>query len=471
MREDRDGYRGSGAGIGAVKGWRAVAQLSAWHVVFSLIIIVFSVAGYWYYRDEAQNLRREHYNALAAIGRLKALQIQDWRSERLAGARRSAGSPFFRRVLGEYRRDHGSTDLRDDILEWLRIEQEHSRYADVLVLAPDGEILISVGAEPDQPHPVTLRAAAEAAAGRTAVLSDLYRCEHGLIHIDTVVPVFDAGEDTQSVLVFRGNAEDVLFPLLELWPVKIRSAETLLVGREGDEVVILNEPRHRPGAALALRSPLANGGEFAAVQATLGMRGMFQGRDYRGVPVLADLEAIPGSPWFLITQMDLGEMQWLLRIRAGMIALFVILGILLAAAAFGLLHRQRQAEYFRERLRFEQERRAAAEALQESRQMLRLILDSYPVRIFWKDRDSNYLGCNLSFARDAGLRSPEEIVDRTDFDIGWAAQAEKYRVDDRAVICSASRGRRSSLRKSSTSTLPSRACSRCLNGWSARTSS
>ena len=80
------------------------------------------------------------------------------------------------------------------------------------------------------------------------------------------------------------------------------------------------------------------------------------------------------------------------------------------------------------------QRKHAEEALSESRQMLRLVLDTIPVRVFWKDTDSNYLGCNQSFAQDSGLRSPEELVGKNDWAMGWADQAEAYRADDRLVI-------------------------------------
>ncbi len=79
-------------------------------------------------------------------------------------------------------------------------------------------------------------------------------------------------------------------------------------------------------------------------------------------------------------------------------------------------------------------RKRAEAALRESQQMLYSILDTIPVRVFWKDLDSNYLGCNRSFALDAGLESPEEIVGRNDFEMGWGEQAQLYRSDDRLVM-------------------------------------
>ena len=81
-----------------------------------------------------------------------------------------------------------------------------------------------------------------------------------------------------------------------------------------------------------------------------------------------------------------------------------------------------------------EERKKAEQALQESQQMLQSVLDTIPVRVFWKNLDSNYLGCNRPFALDAGLQSPEEIIGKNDFEMGWAEQAELYRSDDRLVM-------------------------------------
>jgi len=82
------------------------------------------------------------------------------------------------------------------------------------------------------------------------------------------------------------------------------------------------------------------------------------------------------------------------------------------------------------------ERMKAEEALQESRQMLQTVLDTIPVRVFWKDKKSVYLGCNHIFARDAGLTSPDEIIGKNDFDMVWLDQAEQFRIDDRVVMAS-----------------------------------
>lgn len=81
------------------------------------------------------------------------------------------------------------------------------------------------------------------------------------------------------------------------------------------------------------------------------------------------------------------------------------------------------------------DRKQTERALRESRQMLQSVLDNIPQRIFWKDRAGAFLGCNRTFARDAGVDSPEAIVGRTDYDMAWKKEeADWYRLCDRRVI-------------------------------------
>ncbi|HOT04308.1 MAG TPA: PAS domain S-box protein [Methanolinea sp.] len=73
-------------------------------------------------------------------------------------------------------------------------------------------------------------------------------------------------------------------------------------------------------------------------------------------------------------------------------------------------------------------------ALRESRRLLENILNTITARVFWKDKNLVYLGCNAAFARDAGYQKPEDIIGKDDYAMAWRDLAEFYRADDRAVI-------------------------------------
>ncbi len=80
------------------------------------------------------------------------------------------------------------------------------------------------------------------------------------------------------------------------------------------------------------------------------------------------------------------------------------------------------------------DRKQAQDALQKSKDLLQSVVENVPVRVFWKDRDLRYLGCNIQFAGDAGCSSPDKMTGKTDFEMGWKDLAEVYQADDRAVM-------------------------------------
>ena len=81
------------------------------------------------------------------------------------------------------------------------------------------------------------------------------------------------------------------------------------------------------------------------------------------------------------------------------------------------------------------ERERAEERLRQGHSMLAQIVDCIPQSVFWKDRDSVYLGCNMIFARGAGLDHPSGMVGKTDFDLPWLPEESRsYRSDDRSVM-------------------------------------
>lgn len=80
------------------------------------------------------------------------------------------------------------------------------------------------------------------------------------------------------------------------------------------------------------------------------------------------------------------------------------------------------------------EHKQADEALRTSQQITEGIIDAIPVRVFWKDKNLVFLGCNAAFARDAGFSDPKNVIGKDDYQMGWRDQAEQYRADDRQTI-------------------------------------
>ncbi|MCB4756606.1 MAG: PAS domain S-box protein [Elusimicrobia bacterium] len=79
------------------------------------------------------------------------------------------------------------------------------------------------------------------------------------------------------------------------------------------------------------------------------------------------------------------------------------------------------------------ELKVAEEELRKSETLNRSLIEHIPQRIFLKDRNSGYISCNTSYARDLGIK-PEEIAGKDDFAFHPRELAEGYRADDHAVM-------------------------------------
>jgi PAS domain S-box-containing protein len=75
------------------------------------------------------------------------------------------------------------------------------------------------------------------------------------------------------------------------------------------------------------------------------------------------------------------------------------------------------------------------EELRDSWNMLQTVLDSIPSGVFWKDRDLNYLGVNRAWLAVIGLKSSEEVIGKSDYDLTWSKEeADSFREKDRKII-------------------------------------
>lgn len=64
------------------------------------------------------------------------------------------------------------------------------------------------------------------------------------------------------------------------------------------------------------------------------------------------------------------------------------------------------------------------EVIQNIYDYLDNIISLSPGTVYWLDRDNVYLGCNNEHLADVGLKSREDIIGKTNFDLPWAASAD-----------------------------------------------
>jgi PAS domain S-box-containing protein len=319
--------------------------------------LVLSAAGAWLYYREAQRIRDDKVEELETIARLKVAQLIAWRHERLADADFSTRGAFFGRAIGEWNGNPEQSALQNEILARLSDFRGSPGYAEALLTTAAGTPLLSTSTATAALDAAEHEAAEAAMRQDEAVLSDFFRLADGAVRVSVVAPV-TTPDGKVRLLVLRRDPQSVIFPLLQSWPVRSRTAETSLVMRSGTDVLFINSPRHHAGDPMSLRVPLTSANE-AAVQAIMhaGAITFDDAVDYRGHRVVARSEPFAGTPWTLITKIDKAEILAEARQRGLVIFAIVLLGLLLSALMVQMMYHRRQLDLYRDLYQAEQKAR------------------------------------------------------------------------------------------------------------------
>lgn len=322
----------------------AKITLPYWIKAFLLLsLLALVVGGAWFYRDQQQTMQKNAEVNLAAIAQLKVNQIVDWRTERReVGAVISENQFFINSVMNFLVKR--SDEYRKAIFAYFRSLQANYHYANILLVGADEKVILGLSGNLRLNNSAYTSALAEALREHTPVFSDLYTATEDLTpHISVVAPLFSGTENAPTPLgavILISDATKFLYPLIQSWPTHRKTAETMLVRRDGDDVLFLNDLRHRGDTALKLRIPLSHK-EMPASMAVTGKTGIVKGRDYRGVEVLAAIYPVPESSWFMVAKVDAAEVFAAWRFRSALILAF-ILGLTFCIGTTGSLLWQRE---------------------------------------------------------------------------------------------------------------------------------
>jgi two-component system cell cycle sensor histidine kinase/response regulator CckA len=346
---------------------RATGTKVPWNLALILIFLTIGTVttGYLYYRDQRAQIEREKRNELAAIADLKINQIIRWREERMSDARFfSSNRPFTEFVKRFFATGRTTGESRQGLDQLLSPLAQNHDYGMIALLDSRLRTRFVVGRAKGDIGPCIVPLADTAFRTRQIMFSSLHTGENrGDIHLDVVVPIMNGDADKSPILgalLFRIDPYKVLYPLVQAWPTPSLTSESLLIERQGDEVVFLNELRHQKNTALSLRYPVASERLLAAIAAR-GGEGISEGVDYRGVEVLGSVRQIPDSPWFMVAKVDLSEIYAPLKERQWTTLLLMMGIIMTAAAGLGLVWRHQSSRFYRRQYQLELERRAILE--------------------------------------------------------------------------------------------------------------
>ena len=384
-----------------------------------MIFIVFTVgllfAGYFYYKDSEKQFKTDIEDQLTAISELKVNEIVHWRNERIGDGSFFNNNDVFSALVKRYLTDINDLDAKIRIQTWLKKSFSNYKYTDVQLIDTN---CLPVMSFPDRLYNgkvfISKNSMGSLLADKVILQDFYYNSSEKKIFIKVLSPVFDETNKSKllGIVVLKISPEEYLFPLMNSWPIPNKTAETLILRRDSNQVVFLNELKFQKNTALKLSFPLSKT-EIPAVKAALGQEGIVEGLDYRGVEVIASLKAIKGSPWFMVARMDKSEIYAPLHEKKLLLIFLIFIIFIAGLAGIGMAGRHRRIKYYKDRLE-------AEEKLRKTEENLSITLNSIGDGVISTDENGlvvhmnpiaeNLCGCTLAVSYGKPLNEVFRII-------------------------------------------------------------
>lgn len=314
--------------------------------IFLVLAAIILAAGHYYDKKQAEAIKSSIHHELEAISNLKVDQIIRWRNERLQVANVIKESVFVRSLINDWFSNESDQKLKFQILKWMTIIRDARDYHGVFLLDAKGSLKLFVCDSHGTISERTYELRQDAMDKNQVVFTNIHRHEKvNAVEIDIIIPLM-LNDKPLGWLIFAVDPYKTLYPVIQSFPTASETGEFLLVSKDDDHVLFLNELRHKKDAALSLRIPLSNE-NVPSVMAVKGKKGIVEGVDYRGMSVVASLSPIPDSPWFLVAKIDKEEAFAGTAERSDMNMFLSFLLIISTALGTGLVWRHQRAQFYK----------------------------------------------------------------------------------------------------------------------------
>jgi PAS domain S-box-containing protein len=396
-------------------------------LIFLLFTIGIVILGISFYLSQRTRIYSENQRNLEAISSLKIGQVEQWHNERLADAATIKNNEPLVNCINQYFRDSNAPGIKAELLNWLKSVCNEYDYSNVLIIDTERKVRLTVSPSDSAAGDKIGDEIETVLHNKEIFMTDLHKSNYvRYVHLDLLIPLIDFRSKDPiafGIMILRIDPAKKLFPLLQSWPTASKSAETLIVRKEGDSVLYLNELRHRKNTAMNLRFPLTEK-NLPAAKAVNGFVGVVEGADYRNMPVVGYVSVIPGLNWFMVAKIDKEEIVAPLKRFSFISVILTVLLILFNASIFGFWIWNQQVKLYRNQLKNEK-------AIKESEEKFNIAFRMSPVSVTISlIADNKFIDVNNTFLEDIEY-TREEVIGKTARELDlWANEEERQWVID-----------------------------------------
>jgi|GEM_PF-1199296 len=316
--------------------------------IFAALTILFTTTGYFYYQNQKTLLKAQMYNELSGIAKIKIADINHWLDDRRSDALLLFNNRHFINDLEKYISGPSEEANTEALNSWFKIINDDKQYRNIIIIDPKGKIIFSQHTPRIPLFNDTFDEAKAAISGNKIIMSGLKLDKiTNVVYMQTFIPILsDINGVTKEIgiVVLRIDPQVSFYPVIQSWLLPTKTAESLVIRLENDSVLFLSNLKYKKDSAMRFKLPL-NLKDFPPEYAAQGNEGIFEGKDYRRVPVLTDIRKIQNTNWWLITKIDQSEIYAPIVKEAWLVFIIIFFLVIVSAVILYLLWNT-QKQYF-----------------------------------------------------------------------------------------------------------------------------
>ncbi len=331
-------------------------------IIFSIVSILIVISALVLYKNEKDSSLQRNEEILIALNNIKRNNLQEWLKERIAEADFfSKNADLIENSTQLLIKQKNANKIINSIKTLVRKTKENHGYDNIIICNKNANIIWSYDDNSNKIDDYTSKLILQLLQKPKITLSDFYFDEiYNEVHINIIAPIYNTNGELQSFLIFKLDPDDFLYPSIEKMDIPTKTGEVVLFKKSDNNLIVLNELRHRKNTALNLKISLSKSDD-SSVQGYMDLQKLHLAKDYRNVPVLSIVSKLNLADWYLETKIDKDEVLSELYYRE--IVIFILAGLLILLLVIILVwyYNYQQKKSYQHLFKLEKEKREKEE--------------------------------------------------------------------------------------------------------------
>ncbi len=314
-----------------------------------LIVIIASISllfsAYFYFENEQKEIVKEKYGFLQAVTGVKLEQLVSWNKKRISDAK------FFALIENVVKYTEQLIKNKDDkeaVSYFIKTQKRFiaNGYDENIVITDTlGNMLFSGDISLKQFSSNQIGEIKNSLIRDTVIIGDFYFTENNKqLRLNVISVIKNSYGVSIGCFVQIADPGKTLIPIIQKFPYTNKSAETLIFRIKKDSITLLTNIGELTEVPFSPKNQVSQNDEIA-LHVISNKKGFFEGKDFQGNDVLADVQPIPGTDWFLVSKIDKNEILYSVFFRTNVFLVLLLIALFAVAALY--LYKLQQSKMYK----------------------------------------------------------------------------------------------------------------------------